>query len=273
VQAALWPLAGFAGSLAGGALPSLFAGLLGVPLDSPAPYRYPLFVAAGLLVPALLALLATHSVEAVAANSSAHVGRFPLAIIVFMALIGFLRVSGEGIGRTFFNVYLDDGLHISTTQIGSMLAFAQLLAAPAALYAPVLATRWGAPRLILWGTVVVGLSLLLMVLVPHWLMAGAGFLVMLVLVSITRPIWTVYSQEIVDRTWWSAMSGATTMAVGLSWSATALGGGYMIASYGYGVLFVTGALLTAAGALLFGLHRYVRRRSAQPLAASATPAP
>ena len=42
-----------------------------------------------------------------------------------LALISFLRSGGEGIGRTFFNVYLDDGLGIATAQIGSLFAFAQ----------------------------------------------------------------------------------------------------------------------------------------------------
>ncbi len=39
VQVALWPIAGFAGSLVGGVLPDHIAGLLRVPLDHPAPYR------------------------------------------------------------------------------------------------------------------------------------------------------------------------------------------------------------------------------------------
>ena len=40
VQAALWSLAGFAGSLIGGFLPGIFAMYLGVSLNQPAPYRY-----------------------------------------------------------------------------------------------------------------------------------------------------------------------------------------------------------------------------------------
>lgn len=260
VQVALWPLAGFAGSLVGGLLPVLLASHLGLPLDSPIPYRYPLLIAAALLLPARSALLATHDVDPVLPTRQARTNGFPFAIIALMGLVGFLRLTGEGIGRTFFNVYLDAGLHISTLQIGGMLAVAQLLAVPAALYTPVLVARWGNARVILWATLGSALSLLPIALIPHWIAVAVGFFALLALVSITRPAWIVYTQEAVVRPWWSAMSGATTMAVGLSWSAVAFAGGYVISTSGYTTLFVMGALLTAAGGLLFAIHILIVQR-------------
>jgi MFS family permease len=256
VQSALWPMAGFAGSLIGGLLPGIFAAGFGVTLDSPLPYRYPLMIAALLLIPAVGVVLKTREIEP--ANQSSehqHRGSMPLAIIALLALVGFLRVGGEGIGRTFFNVYMDDGLGVSTAQIGSLLAAAQLLAVPAALFTPLLAARWGNARVLMWGTFAVALSLLPLALIPHWIAAAAGFISLIVLVSVTRPVFIVYTQEAVARPWWSTMSGATTMTVGFSWGVTAFGGGYMIASVGYSGLFLTGAVLTAAGALLFALRK------------------
>ena len=55
------------------------------------------------------------------------------------------------------------------------------------------------------------------------------------------------------------MSGAVNMAFGLSFSAMALGGGYLIGALGYRSLFLTGAGLTAAGALLFWAYFRVPR--------------
>ena len=60
-QVALWPLAGFAGSLCGGLLPGLFSAFLGLPEDHPAPYRYPLLLAAGVLFISAGAIAATRS--------------------------------------------------------------------------------------------------------------------------------------------------------------------------------------------------------------------
>lgn len=47
------------------------------------------------------------------------------------------------------------------------------------------------------------------------------------------------------------MSGATTLAFGLSLVTTNLGGGYIAESAGYLPLFLVTACLTAAGGLLF----------------------
>jgi MFS family permease len=256
VQSALWPMAGFVGSLIGGLLPGIFAAGFGVTLDSPLPYRYPLMIAAFLLIFAVWVVFKTREVEPVnKPGEQQQTSPMPVGMIALLALVGFLRVGGEGIGRTFFNVYMDNGLGISTAQIGSLLAVAQLLAVPAALFTPLLAARWGNARVLMWGTFAVAMSLLPLALIPHWIAAAFGFISLIVLVSVTRPVFIVYTQEAVARPWWSTMSGATTMTVGLSWGVTAFGGGYMISSVGYSGLFLTGALLTAAGALLFAIRR------------------
>ncbi len=55
------------------------------------------------------------------------------------------------------------------------------------------------------------------------------------------------------------MNGATNMTLGLSWSAMSLGGGYIAAGLGYPTLFLTGAAVTVAGALLFWAYFRVPR--------------
>ncbi len=56
---AILALSGFLGGLVAGLLPALFAGALGVTLDEPTPYRYPLLIPLGVLILGFLALLAT----------------------------------------------------------------------------------------------------------------------------------------------------------------------------------------------------------------------
>lgn len=253
VQAALWPLAGFMGSLVGGVMPTLFAQALGVSLDSPAAYRYPLLIAAGLLTIGVGALWMTQ--EAAITVSRDEPARpplsVPLGILLVMGLVGILRGSGEGAARTFFNVYMDAEFGVSAARIGGFLAIGQLMSVPAALVTPLFATRWGNDRIILAGTIGLALVLAAFALAAQWLAAGAAFMAMLVVISIARPAYMVYSQEIVAPQWHGAMSAATTMAIGISWSIMALGGGYLIVRLGYRPLFLTGALLTALGALIF----------------------
>jgi MFS family permease len=252
VWSALGPLAGFAGSLVGGLLPGFFAARLDTPLDYPGPYRYPLMIAAALFIPAVLVLLATHKVSGGQTKETViEAGTAPLGLIALMAAVVLLGLAGQGAANIFFNVYLDAGLDVPTAQIGALLGFGRLLAVPAALATPLLVARWGKGRTSLLGIAGITLSLLPLALVPHWGAAWVGLMGVTAMFSIRDPALNVYMMEMMTPGWRSAMSGAAVMAVGLSYSAISLGGGYIITALGYRTLFLTGAGLTAAGALLF----------------------
>lgn len=262
VQSALWPLAGFMGSLAGGLLPGWVSALLALPSDHVAPYRYPLLLAALFLLPGIVALLATREAALPEEAATDTLRSTPLALIAMLAVIVFFQTAGEGIGRTFFNVYLDASLGVSTSQIGALLAAAQLLAVPAALATPLLAARWGLRRVYLLASWGMALSLLPLALIPQWGAAGVAFMGLIALASVTRPAITVYQMELVAPAHRPAMSAATTMAVGISWASVASGGGYLITLAGYPLLFLLGAVLTMIGVVLFWLH--LRGRHADP---------
>jgi MFS family permease len=63
VQMAMRPFAGFVGGLVAGVLPGIFATLLGVSQDSASAYRFPLWLGALLLVPAVLVLVRTRAAD------------------------------------------------------------------------------------------------------------------------------------------------------------------------------------------------------------------
>jgi MFS family permease len=112
-------LGAFAGSLVAGYLPEAFAALLGSSLEETAPYRYTLLSAGALLsagIPPLVA--AGRSVVRDRPEVAEDEGRVSLALVAIMSLVCVLSVFGEGTARTFFNVYLDKGLSISTSRIG-----------------------------------------------------------------------------------------------------------------------------------------------------------
>ena len=249
---ALLPLGGFVGSLIAGLLPGLFATTLGVSLDQPAPYRYPLFIAAALLVPGVLALLATRKTVARGPEvTMGEAGPLPIVVIALMALTYLLRSAGEGAVMTFFNVYMDAGRHVSTAIVGTVMALGRLLCVPASLAAPLAIARWGKGRTVVLGFCGMALGLLPVALVPHWVAAGLGFAGFYAMLSIISPAFFIYSQDAVSPGWRPAMSGATTMAQGVSMSGLALGGGYAITALGYRSPFLIAAVLSAAGALLF----------------------
>jgi MFS family permease len=264
-------LSGFFGSLVGGALPGWITLVFDTQLESAAPYRFSLVLAAAFCLPAAFVLLAMRPPRrephrepraalrqdpalATAEPGTDKVDPAPIAIIAVLALTAMMRSAGVGTSRTFFNVYLDDGLGVSTAQIGTLFALVQLVAASGVLLTPVLTRRWGKYRIVIWGSLGIAVGLLPIALIPHWAAAGLGRLVGYTLALITDAAFGEYQMDSVSPRWRNTMAGASSMALGLSWTAFAFGGGYMIAALSYRALFLTASVLTAAGSLLFGAY-------------------
>jgi MFS family permease len=252
VYFAIFPLAGFVGSLAGGLLPGLFARLAGVSPDGPAPYRYAFLINIVLMTPGLPALLATRKAAAGGKRDTVRkADPLPLAAIATLTLATLLLFAGYGVLWTFFNVYLDAGLHLPTGLIGGVMALGNLLPGMVGLAAPLAMARWGKGHTVLVGYVGMTLSLLPLALVPNWVAAGIGYVGFLCLMALMQPALTVFGQEAVAPGWRPTMSGALLLAQGASMAALALGGGYAISALGYRSPYWIAAGLTAAGAVVF----------------------
>ena len=263
VQFALSPLAAFAGNLCGGFLPGLFASLSGATLDQPGPYRYALLVGALVLALGIWAISATRDADAEQSKRDhASRGGAPLALLAATSAFYLLRATGEFMVRTFFNVYMDTSLGVSTAQIGSILGTVQLLSVPAALAAPLLMARLREVRTVVLVVGGAGLAALPLALVPTLGAAAAGYLLMFVLVAIARPSAMVFTQQLVKPGWRPVMSGAVETVWGLGGAAASWMGGQMAVTVGYGPVFGAGAGFLVASALYFGASFRGKRVSA-----------
>jgi len=253
LQGALFSLAGFAGSLVAGFLPDLFSVNLALPSYHPAPFRYSLFLAGASLIIGMLTILATREVnlEQEQESVSKIAGPIPLALIGMMGFVALLRMTGESAPNIFFNVYLDTELHASTALIGSLVAICRLIAGVAALSMPLFVTRWGKERVIGWGMLGVALSILPLALIPHWGAAEIGFIGVMTLSAIVFAAFFVYGQELVSPGWQAIMSGIIATGGGVGGSFIVIFGSHIITAYGYDSFFLTTAILTTAGGLLF----------------------
>lgn len=278
IQSAISGLASFVGGLIGGILPALFASVMIVSMMHPAPYRMPLIVVGVLLVGALFLVLRTREPdeeeaepESIEARPGAPRPRSAYSLIVFMSVVRFLQVAGVGAAVTFFNVYMDSGLHVATPTIGLVSASARLFAVPAALLGPVLARRMGYGEAAVLGSLGAVLSLLPMALIPTPWAASAGFVGLLAFTSIRFPTFYVFMMERTPPRLRAAMTGAGEMAAGFSFAIISLLGGYIIVHFGYDATFMLGAVVTLAGTVLFGAYVWWLRR--RPEAARLVPPP
>lgn len=262
-QTALLSLAAFLGSLVGGALPPLFARLLGAELDAAAPYRYALLVSGLALVAALAAALAIRPAArpqdmpaptgpSLAVPPMAAAAPF-LGLLALIALVRLLQVAGVGATTTFFNVYLDTELMLPTAQIGAIIAAGRLLGVPAALATGALTARFGKPGVVIAASLATAVSILPLALIPHWGAATASFVSVVGLSWIRYSASIVYYLELVPPARRATVSGVTEMAGGICFTLITFGGGYMIALLGYRPLFLGAAAITGLSALAFWL--------------------
>ena len=251
VSQALRPLAALLGSLLGGMLPGFLAAAQGVSLDQAMPYRWSLLCAPLLSIPVILATLATH----VAPDRSPQGGRIageagPWTLVALLTTVYVLIYVGMG-ATMFLNVYLDAGLHTPTSLIGLLKGLGSLVSVPMALALPFLAGRYGLFRVVAGGIAGMVLGVLLIVLIPHWAMAGAGSIVWSSFYALCTAAFSIYSQELVAPRWRPTMSGITSMFISLGMAGAAYGGGYVIEGLGYPALCLLGAAASASALGVF----------------------
>lgn len=296
--AALNPLAAFVGSVLAGVLPGVLAatalaGSPGANLDRPEPYRMALWVGPLLCLVAILPLVgaapgrtaagpgefATNERPAGTFETQAAKTSLPVGLLAFWAIVMFLEAMSEGSVRTFFNVLLDRGLGTSTAEIGFVMGAAQLLPIAVALAVPMLLARWGTGYTLLGGILALAACLVpfafgaqsstqAQTFVYTVLLIGIPYLAASATFSVIRASRNLFSQEMVIPRWRANSQGATTLGVALGLAAIGIAGGMLIEAFGFGALFIAGAVAGLAAALLLFLYLYMinRRRAAQSMA-------
>lgn len=259
IQNALWPVAGFAGNLVGGLLPTVLATLSGTGPDSSIPFRNALLIAAAFNFLTLVAMWKTDDVKIEPSDtedlqetgtrqtSSSHA---PIVLIGIIALVWMLRIASEWTMRVYFNVYLDSVLSTPTALIGLLSAAAQLLGI-IALTAPYFMTLLGKRRTILLGLSGAAFSFLPLILFAHWAAVGLGYMMMMAVMALTAPAISVFSQESVLPRWRTTISSAMAMTMGIGIATIAYGGGSIITLLGYRMLFAAGAVFALSAVAVF----------------------
>ena len=241
----------FIGTITGGLLPGLFAFTLGQTIDSPDPYRMALWVAAVLGVVAVVPLAMIGPIErVVVSDQGQRADAFPTWSVALIVLHVYLSMGAWATCQTFCNAYMDTDLHLSAASIGAITGVGQFIAVLAPLLTPGLARRYSNGWTLMVTTLGIGISLLPLVLAPHWLAVGIGLLGMQTLSAIWMPALQVFQMELVPSHWRSLAYGILSMAMGFTFASVSFGGGYMAAAWGYRSLFLLGAGAGVIGAAL-----------------------
>jgi MFS family permease len=261
MREALSGLGMFVGTLIGGMLPALFAGLLGLSTDQPAPYRYGLWVAVLVSLCGLLPLLWVRAVPHASRSRRARYSWKPLLPVLPLLACAFLHQGAVASCKAFTYAYMDREFLLPTAVVGSIASVGMFVAIPAALSSTGLARKQGsgfAMMIASWG---LAGGLLVMGLIPHWVAAGVGTMAQFVLAALFVPAYQVMQMELADPEWRWLVAGAGNMCMSLGFGTISLTGGYIVAAAGYRQLFLLGALCAlGAGTLMW---HTLRRRAAR----------
>ena len=270
LNAVLQGAGSFLGTFVGGLLPGMFAQLLHVGPDAPAPYRYALWIGATISGLSILPLIFSGPIGTVAttARQERH-SPFPLWPIVTTFVYVYVRHAGWATGRAFWNPYMDTELHLSTAWIGGINSIGQALAILAPLLTPRLAARRGNGWVAMMATLGIAVSLVPLALIPHWTAAAVSRLLFVILSAVWLPALQSFQMERIDPEWRSIGYGALAMAMGSGFGSTSIVGGYIVAAAGYRTLFGLGIFVsTVAAGIMWGILRQAARASASDAAAA-----
>lgn len=246
-------------SLAGGSLPDLMAGLTATGTDQPEPYRYALFVGAGLCLVAMWPLLGVRAAPTRdRAQEQATPVVFPTRAFVAFGATSICRGASMGFSFPFFNVFFQLGLGLSTPLIGLVFFLSQVTALPATVLAPALARRFGSMRTIVPTRIVGSLCLIGLGFTDHVIPGFLCFLAAAVVEAITTPTEMTYATRIVPRRYWARMQSLRVTGFQIPAGLASLAAGFLIVDYGYGVTFALAGGLRLLSALIllgvFGRH-------------------
>ncbi len=267
IQSAASNLFAFVGGPVAGFVPVLLAAALGWSILEPAAYSAPLYISAFLFLVAIVLIVRVHvhpaeteeTVSGSPGAPSAAVGF--IGVLMVLSLVRLLTATGLGAGLTFFNVYMDDALGVSTATIGMIVAASHLVSVFTVLTVPMFVRRWGSANSSIGATIGSGLSLLPLAMIPLWPVAGASFITMGAFGAVRYSSFFVYMMEVTPPRFRTTMAGAGEFAGGMGFALASLVGGYMIVTIGYTALFVVAGLVTISGAIV--LWVYVAWRGAR----------
>jgi predicted MFS family arabinose efflux permease len=184
----------------------------------------------------------------------------PVKVLILFGLVAILETSSEGPLRAFFNIYMSQVHLMPTSQIGLVIAIANLIAVFAILITPRLIERTSSGAVFAIAGVWLGASLLAMALFQLAIAGVLAYTSAIFAIATAVTARAPFSQEVVEEPLHPVTSAIITIAIALGWGITAIIGGYVIAALGYGGLFVFSAGLAFASALLTVFY-FVRKRS------------
>ncbi len=275
VQFSARTLSGFFGSLVAGALPALFAVLLGVEGGDPAVYRGTLLVGAFIFLASALPLLRLNiqsplpTARVRSSRSRLHLPQGLRPSRSMLRLIAPHVVVGLGAGALipFMNVFFKTQFAVSDSLLGALFAGQSLFIGLATLLGPILAERLGKVRTVVFTQVLSIPFLIVLGFAPFLAPAGVAFLFRAGLMNLGNPLYFAFAMEQVDATRRATASALLIMSWQGSWAVSSWASGQLQQGPGFAPIFALTCVAYLAASLIMYrsfVHQHQLDQSSHP---------
>ncbi|MGC9334662.1 MAG: MFS transporter, partial [Anaerolineae bacterium] len=227
----LQTLVGFAGTLVGGYLPTVFGNALDVGVESPTAYGFTMGVTAMVSV---LALFPVFAIKERARPADARVrSLLPWRNLSDLGLVGRIFLPnivismGAAILIPYMNLFFKETYPISDKLLGTIFAVSSIVTGVATLASPLLADRWGRIRSLVITQMASIPFLLLIGFSGLFWVSALSFWVRAALMNMGNPLYSAFAMEQVKERERATVSGLMGMSWNIGWTVGPYLSGYM----------------------------------------------
>jgi MFS family permease len=258
---AIFVVATVLGMAIGGYLPQIWSAFFHVDSSSILSYRYTLYASLIVAVISIIPLAFLKEQKKVCVNAPNYKNMIvELAksdtvkrLVTISCLIGF----GAGLIVPFFNVYFNKILSATPGQIGMIFALAQACMAVGAMIVPYMVGKIGKVKTVSLTYVISIPFLILLAISTNLYIASAAYVLRMVFMNMSSPIYNSFSMEIVHEEEMASVSSLTSMGNYIAIALSSYVAGVFMTYGSYLLPYLATCVFYLAASVLF--YKFFRR--------------
>ncbi|MBE2221900.1 MAG: MFS transporter [Anaerolineae bacterium] len=236
-------IAGFVGNWLGGHLPGWWGTAVNADPSSATAYGLTMAVVGGIAALSLIPLVFMRQPKQSGQEKQKQLSPLEYArkkprLLVKLILPIFITSLGAGLLMPFMNVYYRHTYAASDGTIGTLFALGSLAMAIGLLSAPPLAERYGKMKIVVVSQALSIPFLALMGFAPWFWLSAAAYLVRLMLMNMSNPVYQAFVMEQVDEDARATVASLVSMSWNFGWAFSPTISGWLQVNVGFGPVFI-----------------------------------